>query len=437
MAQQILSTNTFTVSKFVVSATATEGNYTTIQAAITAASSGDTVYIRDGTFTENLTLKDGVNLSSLPSSSSLNGTAKTIISGTCTMTTAGSVTISGIQLQTNSAALLAITGSAASVVNLENCYLNMTNSSGITLSSSDATSAININKCSGNVGTTGIKIFAHTGAGSLNSQFWVMANSGASTTASTITSGTLNTGWSVFASPITGSSTATILGFFTQYNTAAQNVIPLIAGGTALTLNKCDLVGGTAQALTVTTAGGTVTDCTITSSNTNAIDGAGTINYTNLAFNSTSQKISTTTQAGGTIKGGQTQAPSAGFLGEQIRSAVATISMSTTGTVNNITSISLTAGIWDVSGNAECVFSVGTSVAWGVSVNTTSATNGTAGDNFMQTTIALNTRLAITIPQYRITLAAPATVYLVGQAQFSGGGSTANANGRITATRVG
>src|SRR5258708_20620706 len=127
MANQQLSTNTFGVAKWIVSATASDGTHTTIASALTSASSGDTIFIRPGTYTENLTLKAGVNLSAFGSDSSQNGTGKVIISGTCTMTTAGSVTISGIQLQTNSAALLAVTGTLASVVNLQNCYLNCTN----------------------------------------------------------------------------------------------------------------------------------------------------------------------------------------------------------------------------------------------------------------------------------------------------------------------
>jgi len=61
MAQQI-STNTFGVSKWVVSADATQGTHTTIAGAIAAASTGDTSYIRDGTYREDNTLTKNLTL---------------------------------------------------------------------------------------------------------------------------------------------------------------------------------------------------------------------------------------------------------------------------------------------------------------------------------------------------------------------------------------
>src|ERR1043166_1875682 len=124
MAQQIVSTNTFTTAKWIVSATASDGTHTTIATALTSASSGDTIFIRPGTYTENLTLKAGVNIAAFICD---GYTPNVTISGTLTLTTAGTVSISGIRLQTNSAAVLAVTGSAASNVFLINCYLNLTN----------------------------------------------------------------------------------------------------------------------------------------------------------------------------------------------------------------------------------------------------------------------------------------------------------------------
>ena len=54
--------NKFGVAKWIVDSTASLGTHTTIAAALTSASSGDTIFIRPGTFTENLTLKAGVDL---------------------------------------------------------------------------------------------------------------------------------------------------------------------------------------------------------------------------------------------------------------------------------------------------------------------------------------------------------------------------------------
>ena len=57
-----LTTGNYGPAKFIVSANVYEGTHTTIAAALTSASSGDTIFIRPGTYTENLTLKAGVNL---------------------------------------------------------------------------------------------------------------------------------------------------------------------------------------------------------------------------------------------------------------------------------------------------------------------------------------------------------------------------------------
>jgi hypothetical protein len=96
-----LSTNNYGPAKFVVATSAANGTHTTLASAMSAASSGDTIFLRDSV-TENVTLTPGVNISSWPSGSSLNGTGNAKITGKLTMTGAGSVTIVGIQLETNS-----------------------------------------------------------------------------------------------------------------------------------------------------------------------------------------------------------------------------------------------------------------------------------------------------------------------------------------------
>ena len=138
MVQQ-LGTNTFTTAKWIVSPTASDGTHTTIAAALTSASSGDTIFIRPGTYTENPTLKAGVNLSAYTCDAL---TPNVTISGKCTFTGAGTVSISGINLQTNSDFCLAVTGSAASIVYLNNCYINALNNTAISYTSSSSSSAI-------------------------------------------------------------------------------------------------------------------------------------------------------------------------------------------------------------------------------------------------------------------------------------------------------
>jgi hypothetical protein len=147
------------------------------------------------------------------------------------------------------------------------------------------------------------------------------------------------------------------------------------------------------------------------------------------------------TSTGGQYKGNAANTgPAAGFIGEQIRATRASGSALalSTGSGANVTSISLTAGIWDVS--CVAMFSGGaiTGTVYQVSISTTSITNGTRGDNFIEAPASMSpTAIAdssMTIPSYRLSLAAPTTVYLVAAAGFSVGALTVY--GRLSATRV-
>lgn len=440
MAQQI-STNTFGVAKWVVSADATQGTHTTIAAALTSSSSGDTIYIRDGSYTENLTLKAGVTLTSF-SSNLLS--PNVIIIGNATAPATGTVTIAGIGLQTNSAALLTLSGTSTATVNLIDCNINCSNNTGITFSSSDATAKINIERCYGNIGTTGIALFAQSATGALNINYTTINNTGNSTTANTQSAGQLTIDSSYIYSPITTSSTTAILKILnSRIDTSATNTTCITHGSTNATASNILLsfiASGSASSISVSASASLILSiCTVSSTNTNAITGAGTITYSDITFIGTSLKINTTTQVGGLLQGGVTQAPSAGFIGEQIRSAVGSGSPVTinNATATNITSISLTAGIWDVScvGAFNATAITGTICA--TSISTTSATNGTSGDNLISspTLPTTSSNQMLTIPSYRITLTTTTTVYLVSQMNYTVGAGTGY--GRISATRVG
>jgi hypothetical protein len=108
----------YSAAAITVSPTSGKGDFTTIAAALTAALSGDTIFLLEGTYTENPVLKAGVNLVAW----SANGTTpNVIINGKCTFTGTGVVSISGIRLRTNSDNFLAITGSSNSVIYLRGC----------------------------------------------------------------------------------------------------------------------------------------------------------------------------------------------------------------------------------------------------------------------------------------------------------------------------
>jgi hypothetical protein len=433
--------NLYGVAAYIVDPTPGRGNFTTIQAAITAAAAdggSKTIFIRPSTYTENLTLSANVNLTAFQCDSSLNGTGKVIILGTCTLTAAGTVTISGIQLQTNSAALLAVTGSEASIVNLNNCYLNCTNNTGITFSSANTSAFINVFNCTGDLGTTGIALFSDSSTGRIKFANCFFSNSGNSTTASTKSAGSFNSTRTTFTNPLTYSSSDTTGGI--EYtNFSCTNITALTTSGTGqLAIIYSYFSTGSASAISV--GSGTILSlsfCILLSTNTNALTGAGTVSWW-ASFFSSSKISNVTTQLGGAATGlSQGTAPSAGFIGEQIRSAVSSASAVslTNNTPADVTSISLTAGIWDISAIGQ-VGANGNNTEERIAISTTSATLSTSGDNTAIFNLA-NTggTFPLCVPSWRLVVSSTTTVYLVARSLFSTGSSTVY--GRISATRVG
>lgn len=288
--------NNFGTAKWIVDATAGQGTHATIATALTSASSGETIFIRPGTYTENLTLKAGVNLAAYDCDA-LNGNV-TIV-GKCTFTAAGTVDISGVRLQTNSDFFLAVTGSAASIVNLKSCYLNASNNTGISFTTSSSSAQINVIDCQGDVGTTGISLFASSSAGTLAFTQSAITNSGAATTASTVSAGLMGGRFSRFAFPITTSSTGACSFNVSIIDTSAINTTALTHGGSGAgsRMGHSIALSGTASAISIG-AGATLTLETteIISSNTNAVTGAGSVTYGGVQLSS-SKIINTTTQA--------------------------------------------------------------------------------------------------------------------------------------------
>lgn len=138
------------------------------------------------------------------------------------------------------------------------------------------------------------------------------------------------------------------------------------------------------------------------------------------------------------MKGNNTNtAPPAGFIGERITASASAVA-TTSGVAKTITSISLTAGVWDVSGLTFSVPTGGTgliqAVQLGISTTDNTLPAGTAGINFFQQNTNFQGCGGVTGP-VRQLLSATTTVYLVITNTYSS--TTCPTNGMITATRVG
>jgi hypothetical protein len=415
------------------------GNYTTIAAALTAAASGDTIFITPGTYTEDLTLKAGVNLCAYDCDAL---TPNVIILGKATATFAGTASLSGLQLKTASDYFLVVSGTAVTNINLKNCYLNCGVGRGINHTTTGASATLNIIDCRGDTPTAGASGTFWTEANSTTKIINVInthiSNSGGAIGYRT-SSGTLNVVNSTFAHTCDCVSDAVVTLTNSTYNCSSLNAqaYTFNSSGAQIAYN-CIFLGGTASAVGGSAAF-SLFGCNISSSNTNAVTGGGTVTYAGLIFSGTSKKINTTTQVGGLLQGGLTQAPSAGFIGEQIRGFVtegSAVNMGGSGVVTEITNISLTAGIWDISCAGVLNLNGATITGSILSINTTVA-NGTNGDNalYMFVGVAGISACCGSIPAYRVTLTATTTYRLVMVAVYTV--ATPKGSGRISATRVG
>lgn len=313
------SDNNYGVTSLIVDATAGNGNYTTIASALTAAVSGQTIFIRPGTYAENPTLKAGVNLCAWPTDALGTQTSSTTvtINGKCTFTGSGIVNISGIQLQTNSDFCLVVSGSSASAVNLQNCFINALNNTAISFTSTGG-SSVNLYNCNGNIGTTGITIWVATAStASMTIQGGNYSNSGSSTTASSTSACTIFMYNVNINHALSTSSTGAYQIYNNQIFTSGVNAVALTTAGTGTSIiSNSQLSTGTAAAISA--GSGTtinINNCVIDSTNTNPITGAGTVRFTGISFPNTGVGINTTTLISNTFGRTGTWTPAIAFGG--------------------------------------------------------------------------------------------------------------------------
>lgn len=295
MAQQ-LSTNTYGPAKWIVSSTLSNGTHTTIAAALTSASSGDTIFIRPGTYTEDLTLKAGVNLAAY-SADAL--TPNVTISGNATATFAGTCTISGIRLSTNSTSLLTVSGSSATIVYLKNCYLAISQTPAITYSSSSSSSRLYLQNCRGDITVINKTGWNFTSAGQFIIDDTIITNSIGSTLPSSCTGGLLRATRSSFFFSLTNSTGGTTLLEHCVVDNSAANTYSITSDDGTASYYHCRIASGTQVAGLF--SGGTVniSACTFDSTNTNPISGSGsTLNLSGVSYTNTGFASNATTVTG-------------------------------------------------------------------------------------------------------------------------------------------
>jgi len=123
----------------------------------------------------------------------------------------------------------------------------------------------------------------------------------------------------------------------------------------------------------------------------------------------------------------------AGYVGEYVDSLVVTASVGTTATT--LTSISLTAGDWDLSG---CVSLNGANGVTGLRAAINTTTNSTSGTSYGKNLIDAPSSTfsggvgAATLPRFRVNISSTTTYYLIGLL----GTTATTCNGYISARRM-
>lgn len=146
----IIPTNTYGLVKYVVSSNIGQGNFTSIQAALNAASAGETVYIADGTYNENVNLKPNVSITALNPSGYSNNV---ILSGQYTYGGNGTVTIGNVTFNSSSSQSITFNGTTKGTLNLIYCGFLQGSNNVITFTNFNAESSITLQNCIGIIQT--------------------------------------------------------------------------------------------------------------------------------------------------------------------------------------------------------------------------------------------------------------------------------------------
>jgi len=289
------SDNRYGTAQLIVAPTIAEGaNYTTIQAAITAAAANSTIFVRPGTYTENLSITKNVNIVAYGQAYKVDANISPIIKGKLTVSAGIVLKVFGCDLQTNAGNIVDCSAIGAIAI-LSDCRCTI--ETAITaFVIGDSTSSITLNNCYGS-GTGTAKLFAAT-AGNFRAAYCFFEDLGADSTIDTnrctfqyctvIGAGVTTSG--------SGFVVAEYVNFGASTNNPATNTTYITNNGGSSRIEHCRFNSGTASCIVITSNQVSCRHTTLSSSNIAVVSGAGTFIYANLSFEGTSSAITATTQ---------------------------------------------------------------------------------------------------------------------------------------------
>jgi hypothetical protein len=271
------------------------GTFATIASALTAASSGQTIFIRPGTYTENITLKSGVNLTAWDTDSF---TPTVSVVGLATLAASGTVNISGIQFTNNGSNNIFNGVGTSTVMNFTKCKVTQTDGSANTfvVSGSSTTAVFTFYDCNFAYGTNSGNLIRNLGGASFTFRNCNVTGTGTGTKFNCNTSGDSLTLWN-----------CDIQGIVTLSSNGTNNIINTKIDGSAnnavAVTGACNAIGsyflsGTNNAFTSSAGTANILNTTIDSTNTTPLTTSGTLNYSGLVFSNTGITVS---NAAGTV----------------------------------------------------------------------------------------------------------------------------------------
>lgn len=210
------------------------------------------------------------------------------------------------------------------------------------------------------------------------------------------------------------------------------------AGGSIPITTLGDLVYGGGGGTPARLAGNTTTTMEVlTQTGTGSVSAAPV--WVATSTSPAANAIAVRTSNGGFTGIGDGSTAVAGEVGEVISSAMGAASSTspTISTAINITSITLTAGDWDISALASAQNSIGANAAIVFAINTVSASLPT--DNGISTSSMVTSGFAslpetVTVPPFQVSISTPTQYYLV--AEYTAGGGVPSVWGSIRARRM-
>jgi hypothetical protein len=275
------------ISQFVVG-TAPDAHYQTVQSAITAAAAagGGTVYVKPGTYTENLTLASNVDIVGTPYQ-------QTTITGVHTPPATGSVLLQNLTL-TSATHIFSSAAAGTGTLSIEQCIVNVTN--GYIFNVVNWVGSLSIDD-SGSLSTNDGVVNNTAGAPVFITSSTVGAGTGQTLT---YAGGTFTAENAEILCPSTFGTGATLL---LKMGSRVSRTMTFTNNSTA-TISSTSFETGATAAITQSSSGAlSLSSCSITSSNSPAITGAGAgaLTLGGVDFLSNSSIAGTLTLAGADI----------------------------------------------------------------------------------------------------------------------------------------